>query len=260
MNGITFGQYIPRSSFIHHLDPRSKLYLVVILMVAILMVDSWAAVILTVVYACSMVLLSGIPVRVYLESSKALWVILTITVAFQIFFVPGQIIWRWGIISISDMGIRMGILMAYRLAMIYLLAQLLTFTTAPLQLTEALERLLKPLERVGVPAHELAMIMTIALRFIPIFFEESSKITKAQTSRGANFQGGINSLRNLVAIMVPLFTRAFNRADELALAMESRCYQGGEGRTRMNSLIMTERDYLAMAVTTVLAIIIMTSF
>jgi energy-coupling factor transport system permease protein len=151
----------------------------------------------------------------------------------------------------------MGALMTYRLIMVYVLAQLLTFTTSPLQLTDGLERIMRPFTKVGVPAHELAMIMTIALRFIPVFFEESDKIIKAQISRGADFQGGwVKSARNLVSIMVPLFTRAFRRADELAMAMEARCYAGGAGRTSLHTMIMNPADYGTIVVTTGLVLVI----
>lgn len=257
MNGLTFGQYMPNQSFVHSLDPRTKLFLVVALMAAILGVDTLLGVTITAIYTGLFILSAKIPIGIYWHGTRPLFVVVAITVAFQVLLVPGEVIYRWWVFSITYSGVRMGLLMTYRLVMVFLLAQLLTFTTSPLQLTDGLERILKPFSKVGVPAHELAMIMTIALRFIPVFFEESDKIIKAQISRGADFQGGwLKSARNLVSIIVPLFTRAFRRADELALAMEARCYAGGEGRTRLHAMTMALTDYGTIAVTTGLVLVI----
>jgi energy-coupling factor transport system permease protein len=186
----------------------------------------------------------------YLRGIKPLLILTVITVAFQVFLVPGTPVFHWWLLTITDNGLTQGVLMAYRLLVIYLLAQLLTFTTSPMQLTDGLEKTLRPLAGIGVPAHELAMIMTIALRFIPVLFEESDKIVKAQLSRGANLQSGWLKGRNsLVSILVPLLNRAFQRADDLALAMEARCYTGGEGRTRLHESRMGSNDFLIMLAT-----------
>ncbi len=260
MDGITFGQYIPVQSFVHSLDPRAKLYLVVMLMAAILGVHTFLGVAVTVVYTTLLILSANVPLGVYWRGTRPLFVVIAITVAFQIFLVPGQVIYQWWFFSVTNTGIQVGALMTYRLIMVFMLAQLLTFTTSPLQLTDGLERILKPFNRLGVPAHELAMIMTIALRFIPVIFEESNKIVKAQVSRGVDFQGGwIKSFRNLVSIIVPLFTRAFRRADELALAMEARCYTGGEGRSSLYYLSMSLADYSIMVITTGLMLVVFLS-
>ncbi|MGE5544238.1 MAG: energy-coupling factor transporter transmembrane component T family protein [Bacillota bacterium] len=259
MNSFTFGQYIPGNSFVHSLDSRTKLYLVVVSMAAVLGANTLLGVVITTLFTGLFILSSSISVRTYWHGMRPLIIVVAIAAAFQIFFVPGEVIYRWWIFSVSDAGAKMGALMTYRLIMVFVLAELLTFTTSPLQLTDGLERILRPLNKLGVPAHELAMIMTIALRFIPVFFEEADKITMAQISRGADFSGGwVKKTRNLVAIIVPLFVRAFRRADELALAMESRCYTGGEGRTRLHEAIMSPADYGVIAVTTgmVLAIIL----
>ncbi len=253
MNSFTFGQYIPGQSLIHSLDPRTKLFSVVIMMAAVLAVNTLTGVLITALFTGVFVGLTRVPVTIYFRGMRPLIILVVITAAFQVFLVPGEVIWRWWIFSITDNGIEMGALMSYRLVMVFVLAQLLTLTTSPLQLTDGLERILRPFSRVGFPAHELAMIMTIALRFIPVFFEEGSKIILAQVSRGADFQGGwLKSARNLIAIMVPLFVQAFRRADDLALAMESRCYTGGEGRTRLHEIAMSRTDYLVMAVTAAL--------
>jgi len=250
MNSFTFGQYIPGDSLVHSLDPRTKMFSVVIMMAAVLAVNTLTGVLITALFTGILVALTKVPVTIYFRGMRPLIILVVITAAFQVFLIPGEVVWRWWILSVTDAGIVMGALMSYRLFMVFVLAQLLTLTTSPLQLTDGLEMLLRPLSRVGFPAHELAMIMTIALRFIPVFFEEGSKIIMAQVSRGADFQGGwIKSARNLVAILVPLFVQAFRRADDLALAMESRCYTGGEGRTRLHEITMSRTDYLVMAVT-----------
>lgn len=253
MNGAAFGQYIPHKSVIHLLDPRTKLYLVAVMMVVVFAVDSWVGVLTMAAYAVVMRYLSGIPWRVFVQGMKPLMVLMAVTVVFQLLLVPGKAVFEWWLITVTDAGIRMGGLMGFRLTMVFFLAQLLTITTSPLQLTDALEKLLGPFRRIGVPAHELAMIMTIALRFIPVFFEETDKIFRAQMSRGADFSGSLKNIRNLVSIMVPVFTRAFRRADELAMAMESRCYVGGDGRTRLHELTMRGRDRAAIVLITILA-------
>lgn len=251
MNSFTFGQYIPGESFVHSLDSRTKLYLVVVTMAAVLGVYTLWGVLVTAFFTGLFILSGRIPLKIYWQGMRPLIIVVAITAGFQVLFVPGEVIYRWWILSVSDTGVQMGALMTYRLIMVFILAELLTFTTSPLQLTDGLERILRPLSKLGFPAHELAMIMTIALRFIPVFFEEGHKITMAQISRGADFRGGwIKRFRNLVSIMVPLFMRAFRRADELALAMESRCYTGGEGRTRLHETTMSVTDYGVIVVTT----------
>ncbi|NLW62670.1 MAG: energy-coupling factor transporter transmembrane protein EcfT [Syntrophomonadaceae bacterium] len=253
MNSFPFGQYIPGISLVHSLDPRTKLFFVVIMMAAIFAVNTLPGVLITALFTGIFIALTRVPLTIYFRGMRPLMVLVGITAAFQVFLIPGEVIWRWWVFSITDTGIEMGALMSYRLIMVFVLAQLLTLTTSPLQLTDGLEMVLGPLTRVGFPAHELAMIMTIALRFIPVFFEEGSKIILAQVSRGADFQGSwLKSARNLVAIMVPLFAQAFRRADDLALAMESRCYTGGEGRTQLHEITMSRTDYLVMAATAAL--------
>lgn len=260
MNSFTFGQYIPGESFVHSLDPRAKLYLVVVTMAAVLGVKTLTGVIVTALFTGIFILSARVPLMIYWRGMRPLIIVVAITAAFQVFLIPGEVVFRWWIFSVSDTGIQMGALMTYRLVMVFILAEMLTFTTSPLQLADGLERTLRPLSKIGVPAHELSMIMTIALRFIPVFFEEGEKIIMAQISRGADFRGGwIKSLRNLVSIIVPLFMRALGRADELALAMESRCYTGGEGRTRLHEIAMSPADYGVIAVTTGMALAIILS-
>lgn len=254
MNGTTFGQYIPQESAVHSLDPRTKIFLVVVLMIATMMIDSYLGGLIIALFTGTIMLAARIDPGWYWKGSRPLLILIFITAAFQIFLTPGQVLARWWIVTITLPGLKIGLLMAYRLLMLYLLAQLLTRTTSPMQLADGMEMILKPLKRLGLPVHETAMIMMIALRFIPVFFEEAEKVIQAQQSRGAELEGAsFSQVRNMVSIMVPLFLRAFRRADELAVAMEVRCYSGGEGRTRLHEIQMKNADYLVMLLTTGLA-------
>lgn len=254
MNGTTFGQYIPRESAVHSLDPRAKIFLVVVLMIAAIMVDSYLGGLIIALFTAMIMLASKLDLGWYWKGSRPLIILILFTAALQALLTPGQVLLRWWIFTITLPGIKIGLLMAYRLMMIYLLAQLLTRTSSPMQLADGLERILKPLKPLGMPVHETAMIMMIALRFIPVFLEESEKVIQAQMSRGAELEGGsLNQVRNMVSIMVPLFLRAFRRADDLAVAMEVRCYSGGEGRTRLHEIQFKSNDYCIILVTTCIA-------
>ncbi|MGE5372704.1 MAG: energy-coupling factor transporter transmembrane component T family protein [Solirubrobacterales bacterium] len=248
MNGLTFGQYIPMNSLVHRLDPRTKLLNVVVLMIAILAAVHPVALALITLYLGFLILIARVPFRVYWQGVKPLFFLIVLSAGFQLFFVPGHPVWQWRFLTITAEGTTLAALMTYRLIYLFLVAQWLTLTTSPLALTDGIEKLLKPFERFGMPAHELAMIMSIALRFIPVLYEEGEKIAKAQMSRGANFGGGVvNGLRNMVAILVPLFLRAFRRAEDLAMAMEARCYTGGKGRTRLKEIRFGRIDYAVLA-------------
>ena len=193
-------------------------------------------------------LLSRLPLRLMWNAIKPLWIIIVFTMGIHIFTTPGNSIISYGIINITDNGLAMGLQMAARLVFLILFSSLLTYTTSPIRLTDGIEHLLNPFRRIGVPAHELAMMMTIALRFIPTLLDETDRIMKAQSARGADFVTGsiIQRAKNMVPLLVPLFISAFRRADELAIAMEARCYRGGINRTRMKELSITWVDYVGL--------------
>lgn len=250
LKDITLGQYFPGTSFLHQLDPRCKIIATLIVIVAIFLAESLPAYGLITVFILLCFFLSHLPLKLILKSLKPLWVIIILTMGIHVFTTSGTVIWQWGILHITWEGIRQGALMTARLIYLIVFSSLLTYTTSPIVLTDGIEHLLNPFRRVGVPAHELAMMMTIALRFIPTLLEETDRIMKAQTARGANFTSGsiMQRGRNMIPLLVPLFVSAFRRADDLATAMEARCYRGGEGRTRMHELAYTFRDTIAMIV------------
>ena len=204
-------------------------------------------------------LLSRLPLRLMWNAIKPLWIIIVFTMGIHIFTTPGNSLISYGIINITDNGVAMGLQMAARLVFLILFSSLLTYTTSPIRLTDGIEHLLNPFRRIGVPAHELAMMMTIALRFIPTLLDETDRIMKAQSARGADFVTGsiIQRAKNMIPLLVPLFISAFRRADELAIAMAARCYRGGVNRTRMKELSITWVDYVGIgAVLMVTAILL----
>lgn len=248
LNDITLGQYFPGNSFIHKLDPRTKILCTILYIVAIFLADQPVAYGVLIGFAAMVIAASRLPVIMVLKSLKPIWIILIITLLIHMFSSPGEkILWSWYFLRITEEGLTLGIKMALRLILLLLFSSVLTFTTSPIVLTDGIERLLRPFKAVGVPAHELAMMMTIALRFIPTLLEETDRIMKAQTARGADFESGnmLQRMKNMLPLLVPLFISAFRRADELAIAMEARCYRGGEGRTRMHELKYTGRDFAA---------------
>lgn len=250
LSNITIGQFFPGNSLLHRLDPRTKIILLFFFLVAIFAVSSAASYALLSGLTLALMLVSRVPMRMMLRSVKPLWWIILFTFVIHLFSTPGEELAKVWIFSVTMEGLVQGFLICLRLVLLILLSSLLTFTTSPLKLTDAMERLLSPLRRFGVPAHELAMMMTIALRFVPTLIEETDRIMKAQQSRGADFSEGsiMKRLRALVPILVPLFLSAFRRADDLAMAMEARCYRGGEGRTQMKALQVTGIDYVAYGV------------
>lgn len=250
LKDITLGQYFPGTSFLHQLDPRCKIIATLIVIVAIFLAGSLPAYGLITVFILLCFFISHLPLKLILKSLKPLWVIIILTMGIHVFTTSGTVIWQWGILHITWEGIRQGALMTARLIYLIVFSSLLTYTTSSIVLTDGIEHLLNPFRRIGVPAHELAMMMTIALRFIPTLLEETDRIMKAQTARGANFTSGsiMQRGRNMIPLLVPLFVSAFRRADDLATAMEARCYRGGEGRTRMHELAYTFRDTIAMIV------------
>ncbi len=252
LRDITIGQYFPGNSLIHRLDPRFK---IVITLVYILMLFTGSSVVCLAVgalYTIMAILLSKIPVKMFMKSVRPLLPFLLLTAALNILFVSGgEVYFKWHFIKVTEDGVSLSVFMIIRIVLLLMGSSLLTYTTSPITLTDAIERLLSPLKKIKLPVHELAMMMSIALRFIPTLIEETDKIMSAQKARGAEIDTGsfIARAKNMVAILVPLFISAFRRADELATAMECRCYSGGNGRTRLRQLKSAGRDYAAIAVT-----------
>lgn len=238
-SNITLGQYFPGDSPVHKLDPRTKILLGGVYITLIFLIQSLLGYLAAFLFVALGAVLSGIQVRYLLKGLKPILFIIIFTLVVNMLFTSsGTIYFRWQFITISEDGIRLAVFMALRLIFLILGTQVMLLTTSPLALTDGIETLLNPLKRIKLPVHELAMMMTIALRFIPTLLEETDKIMKAQASRGADFESGniLKRARNMVPLLVPLFVSAFRRADELAMAMEARCYKGGTGRTRMKVL------------------------
>ncbi len=244
LKDITLGQYFPGKSFIHNLDPRTKILCVIIYITVIFLIKSFLGYIALAVFTALCILTSQIPVKFVLKGLKPIMMFVAITALFNLFLTSGRVLWQWGFLTITYEGVRLAVYMVLRLFFLVLGTSLLTLTTSPIALTDGIENLLSPLKKLGVPAHELAMMMTIALRFVPTLLEETDKIIKAQTARGADFESGnlISRAKAMVPILIPLFISAFRRADDLAVAMECRCYRGGENRTRLRALKFTHRD------------------
>lgn len=247
LSNITLGQYFPGDTVIHRLDPRTKILLVLAIMIMIFAITDFMAYGVLAAFFLAMVFIARLSFTAVLKSIKPLWVIILITLLVHFVSHKGEEIYRVLIFSITREGIEAGILMSVRIIFLILFSSILTMTTSPLELTDGLEKLMRPFKKFGLPAHELAMMMTIALRFIPTLLGETERIMMAQKARGAEFSSGpiMRRMKNLLALVVPLFLSAFRRADELATAMEARCYHGGEGRTRMYELKFSGRDIYA---------------
>lgn len=247
---ITLGQYYKGNSVLHRLDPRTKVVGTVLYIISLFIGKSIAAYLLAGVFLAVMVKISTVPFSYMVRGLKAVFTILIFSVVLNMFFIPGEVIVDFGFCDISREGLQTAVFMAIRLVFLILGSSLMTLTTTPNQLTDGMEKLLKPLKKLKIPVHEISMMMAIALRFIPILTEELDKIMKAQMARGAEFDQGnlIQKVKSVVPILVPLFVSAVRRANDLAMAMESRCYHGGEGRTKMKPLIYEQRDYIAYAI------------
>ncbi len=258
---ITIGQYYKTKSFVHSLDPRTKIIATFMYIVSLLLGLDFYTYPIAILFLSVVIYISKVPTYFILKGLKSIFIIIIITVGINLFFnKEGSVLIDFYSIVITTGGLRLAFFMGLRLAMLIVGSSLLTLTTTPLSLTDGLEKLLKPLARIGVPAHEIAMMMTISLRFIPILLEETDKIMKAQMARGADFSSGsfIQKAKNMIPILVPLFVSAFRKARDLALAMEARCYRGGEGRTRMKELKYHKGDafaYLIMCVYLALIIV-----
>lgn len=246
LTDITLGQYYPGNSCIHRLDPRTKILAVLFYMVMVFLANSPLSYGILIGFIVLEAALAKLPAGLLLRSIKPLWIIILLTMVIHFVTDPGEVLWQWKFLTITKEGIVLGVKMSLRLVLLLLVSSLMTFTTSPIVLTDGIESLLRPFKKIGVPAHELAMMMTIALRFIPTLLEETDRIMKAQMSRGADFSSGniMKRAKNMLPILIPLFISSFRRADELALAMEARCYRGGEGRTRMHELVYGKGDAL----------------
>ncbi len=255
LKDITLGQFYPGDTLVHRLDPRTKILLTMVYIVALFTAALYAGYCLVILFLLCGISISHIKIKTILSGLKPLVIIVLITGILNLFYTRGEHLlvhfWR---ISIYWEGVETAVFMALRILLLIAGTLLLTYTTSPLQLTDGLESLLGPLKKLRVPVHELAMMMSIALRFIPTLIEETDKIMNAQRARGADFETGglIAKAKALLPLLIPLFVSAFRRADELATAMESRCYHGGEGRTRMKQLRMERRDWVALLLGAVL--------
>ncbi len=248
---ITIGQYYPAKSVVHRLDPRVKLMSTLLYLISLFLFKSISGYLIATLFLAAVILMSRVPFSFIVRGLKPVIMLLMITVVFNLFLTrSGEVLFHAWIFTITEGGLVTAVYMAVRLVYLIIGSSLMTFTTTPNELTDGIEALLHPLNKVHVPVHEVAMMMSIALRFIPILLEETDKIMKAQIARGADLESGnmIQRAKSMIPILVPLFVSAFRRANDLAMAMEARCYRGGEGRTKMKPLRYRSRDYMAYLV------------
>lgn len=250
LRDITLGQYYQTDSVIHRLDPRVKLVTTIFYIISLFIVDNFIGYIIAGLFLALIIKLSKVPVKFMVRGMKSIIFLLIIAVGFNLFLTPGETAVAFWKLRITWEGIRLAAFMAIRLVFLIMGSSVMTLTTTPNNLTDGMESLLGPLKKIKVPVHEISMMMSISLRFIPILLEETDKIMKAQIARGADFESGnlIKKAKSLVPLLVPLFISAFRRANDLAMAMEARCYRGGEHRTKMKPLIYKKRDWLAYGV------------
>lgn len=247
---ITIGQYFPGNSVVHKMDARMKIILTFGLIVSIFLCKNIVSLLLVIIVSFALVLVSKIPMKTVLKSIKPLTIIIILTSVLNLFYGSGEPLVQLGKLKITQAGIETAVFMAIRIITLVVISSLLTYTTSPTELTDALERLLKPLKAFKIDVHSIAMTMTIALRFIPTLVEEIQKIMSAQKSRGADMESGglIHRAKALIPVLIPLFVSSFRRANELAYAMECRCYRGGDGRTKMKVMKLAARDFIALAI------------
>ncbi|WP_026883254.1 energy-coupling factor transporter transmembrane component T family protein [Clostridium akagii] len=258
LKDITIGQYIPGDSFVHKLDPRVKIILSLLYIIDLFLINHYVGYIFVIAFTAAIIITSKIQLRYIYNGLKPIFILLIITALMNVLMTPGDnLVFKYGFITIYREGLNLAGFMMLRLVFLIIGTSLLTLTTSPIELTDGLEKLMNPLKKIGVPAHELAMMMTIALRFIPTLIDETDKIMKAQMARGADFESGnlFQRAKSLIPVLVPLFISSFRRADELAMAMEARCYRGGDSRTRMKVLKLEYRDGIATAVTILLIVV-----
>ena len=255
---ITIGQYLPGESFIHKLDPRTKILISLLFIVCLFVVDKFIGYTAIVAFLIAIIAIAKIPPRFIFNGLKPIFLLVLLTALLNMFMIRGTedtLLYKIGFLSIYVEGLKTAAFMAIRLILLIAGTSILTLTTSPIELTDGIEKLLRPIGK--EIAHELAMMMTIALRFIPTLIDETDKIMKAQKARGADFESGgiVQKAKSLIPLLVPLFISSFRRADELAMAMEARCYRGGAGRTRMKVLKFSSRDFIAFAVFSILVIV-----
>lgn len=264
LKDITLGQYFPGESYIHKLDARVKIMLAIVFMVVIFCIKSMYGYGVLVIFTLFMIAVSKIPFGYMIKAVKPVLFFVIFTAILNIMFTKnGEILWSTGFLTITKTGVENAVYMIFRITFLVMGTSLLTYTTSPIELTDGMERLLNPFSKIGLPSHELAMMMSIALRFIPTILEETDKITKAQTARGADFESGnvLKRAKALIPLLVPLFISAFRRADELAMAMECRCYHGGVNRTKMNQPKLGKQDLVAVVVMIIFIVtIVFTNF
>ena len=245
LKDITLGQYFPGNCLLHRFDPRSKILFTVLFIAAIFLCKGLVSYGITLLILLMMIGISKVQPRVFLKGMKPVVFIVVCTAILNLFYTSGTVLWSWGILKITEEGIWKAGFMVLRILMLIACTLLLTYTTSPILLTDGLEKLLRPLKKLNFPVHELSMMMSIALRFIPTLIQETDKIISAQKARGADFDSGnlIQKAKALIPILIPLFISSFRRAEELAIAMECRCYHGDEGRTSLRQLRYAGRDY-----------------
>lgn len=251
---VAFGQYFPGSSLIHRLDPRAKLLLFIAFVAIIFCTFNYASLGITVAFCALFLIMSRISPKFYFKSLKVIIFIVIFTSLLNLFYGTGEPIWQWWILKLTWAGIHRAVFVTVRIVSLILASSCLTFTTSPTELTDAIESLMKPLAKIHFPVHEIAMMMSLALRFVPTLLEETDKIMQAQKARGADLESGnlFKRVQALVPILIPLFVSAFRRAYDIATAMECRCYYGGAGRTRMKVLKMKKADIISFVLTGVL--------
>lgn len=250
LRDITLGQYYQADSVIHRLDPRVKLGATMLFIISLFVFQGVGGYLVAALFLVLVIRLSSVPFKFMVKGMKSIVFLLSITVVFNLFLTPGEPVVRLWKLTITQEGLKLAVLLSVRLSFLIIGSSVMTLTTTPNQLTDGLERMLRPLSRIKVPVHEIAMMMSIALRFIPILMEETDKIMKAQLARCADFDSGnlIKKAKSLVPLLVPLFISAFRRANDLAMAMEARCYRGGDHRTKMKPLHYEKRDYIAYVI------------
>ena len=250
LRDMTLGQYYQTDSVIHKLDPRVKLVATICFIISLFVVKNWVGYVVAAAFLTVMIKLSNVPFKYMVKGMRAIVFILLLTVVFNLFLTPGETLVSVWKVTITREGLQLAVMMAVRLAFLIVGSSVMTLTTTPNSLTDGMEKLMKPLKVFKVPVHEVAMMMSIALRFIPILLEETDKIMKAQIARGADFESGnlVKKAKAMVPLLVPLFISAFRRANDLAMAMEARCYRGGEQRTKMKPLRYMGRDRIAYGV------------
>ena len=260
---ITLGQYYPGDSWIHRLDARTKIIATLLYLIELFVVNNFYGFLITAAVLFAIIAISKVPLKFIFRGLTAVFLIIAFTFVLNLFMVDGRVLWHWKFLTITYEGLSRAFFMAVRLVVIIIGSSIMTLTTKPVELTDGLEKLLSPFSKIGLPSHEIALMMTIALRFIPTLMEETDKIIKAQQARGADFESGnlFQRAKSLIPILVPLFVSSFRIAQDLALAMEARCYHGGPGRTRMNEIRFDRGDAVAAVLMLLfLAVIIASRF